>query len=421
MAQLFRNNAFSALGSSLTNVATTLTVTTGHGDRFPAVTAPDFFHLTLQDASNNIEVVRVTARTAGADSMTITRAQEGTTARAWNIGDVVELRLTAFGLNPLGLLEGASTAAAIRSTLDVPTRTGGDASGTWNISISGNAATASTTSGNAGTATTLQTARNINGTSFNGSANITTASWGTARTLTIGGTGKSVDGSGNVSWTLAELGAVSLTATETIGGAKSFSGSVAVGGSAAPAVPLDVQTTGSQVLTSLFTTGITDLNFRVGAMSGVTGGTAGTNMGRLGLFYLGTGEVATVEFRRGSTSTDGSLAFRTSGIDRATLDNSGNFTATGNVTAYSDIRLKTDLTKISNALAKVSQLNGYTYTRIDSGERQTGVVAQEVQAVLPEAVIDGGEHLAVAYGNMVGLLIEAVKELTARVEKLEGR
>lgn len=62
-------------------------------------------------------------------------------------------------------------------------------------------------SGNASTATTLQTARTINGTSFNGSANITTANWGTSRTITIGNTGKSVNGSGNVSWTLAEIGA----------------------------------------------------------------------------------------------------------------------------------------------------------------------------------------------------------------------
>jgi hypothetical protein len=60
--------------------------------------------------------------------------------------------------------------------------------------------------GNAATATALQTARTINGTSFNGSANITTANWGTARTLTIGATGKSVDGSSNVSWSLAEIG-----------------------------------------------------------------------------------------------------------------------------------------------------------------------------------------------------------------------
>jgi hypothetical protein len=64
-----------------------------------------------------------------------------------------------------------------------------------------------TVSGNAGTATTLQTARTINGTSFNGSANITTSNWGTTRTLTIGNGAKSVNGSANVSWSLSEIGA----------------------------------------------------------------------------------------------------------------------------------------------------------------------------------------------------------------------
>lgn len=80
---------------------------------------------------------------------------------------------------------------------------GGTPTGTWPISVSGSSAS---TTGNAATATTLATARTINGTSFNGSANITTASWGTARTITIGSTGKSIDGSANVSWTIAELG-----------------------------------------------------------------------------------------------------------------------------------------------------------------------------------------------------------------------
>ncbi|QSX32450.1 hypothetical protein JYB87_11800 [Shewanella avicenniae] len=93
----------------------------------------------------------------------------------------------------------------------VPTKTGGGASGTWGISITGNAATATTTTGNAATATTLQTARTINGTSFNGGSNITTSYWGTGRTLTIGGTGKSVNGSANVSWSLTEIGVPSLT------------------------------------------------------------------------------------------------------------------------------------------------------------------------------------------------------------------
>ena len=61
---------------------------------------------------------------------------------------------------------------------------------------------------NTATATALQTPRTINGTAFNGTANITTAHWGTARTLTVGNTGKSVNGSGNVAWSLAEIGAL---------------------------------------------------------------------------------------------------------------------------------------------------------------------------------------------------------------------
>jgi hypothetical protein len=64
-------------------------------------------------------------------------------------------------------------------------------------------------SGNAATATILETSRTINGTSFNGSTNITTSTWGTSRTLTIGGTGKSVNGSTDVSWSLSEIGALS--------------------------------------------------------------------------------------------------------------------------------------------------------------------------------------------------------------------
>ena len=71
--------------------------------------------------------------------------------------------------------------------------------------------------GNAGTATKLQTTRSINGTNFDGSGNITTANWGTARTLTIGNTGKSVNGSGNVSWTLDEIGAPSKTGSGASG------------------------------------------------------------------------------------------------------------------------------------------------------------------------------------------------------------
>ena len=75
------------------------------------------------------------------------------------------------------------------------------------VDASGVVQTITSYSGNAATATKLATARSINGTNFDGSANITTANWGTARTITIGSKGKSVNGSANVSWSLAEIGA----------------------------------------------------------------------------------------------------------------------------------------------------------------------------------------------------------------------
>lgn len=83
-----------------------------------------------------------------------------------------------------------------------------------------NYAGSSTAGGAATSATKLATARKINGTSFNGTGDITTANWGTARTITIGDSGKSVNGSGNISWTLTEIGAVSKADFDnlTIGG-----------------------------------------------------------------------------------------------------------------------------------------------------------------------------------------------------------
>lgn len=99
-------------------------------------------------------------------------------------------------------------------------------------------------------------------------------------------------------------------------------------------------------------------------------------------------------------------------------------TFTGVVTApnfvsSSDVRLKSEVETIADALALVCALRGARFTM--EGSRQIGVIAQEVEAVLPEVVrtdADTGQ-LSIAYGNITGLLIEAVKELTARVAALE--
>jgi division protein CdvB (Snf7/Vps24/ESCRT-III family) len=72
---------------------------------------------------------------------------------------------------------------------------------------------------------------------------------------------------------------------------------------------------------------------------------------------------------------------------------------------------------IPNALETVCKLRGVNFTK--DGEASTGVIAQEVQKVIPEVVLQGDEYLSVAYGNLVGVLIEAVKELKAEVETLK--
>ena len=106
------------------------------------------------------------------------------------------------------------------------------------------------------------------------------------------------------------------------------------------------------------------------------------------------------------------------------MDGSGNLTMLGNVTAYSDARIKKDVETIDSALDLVSKMRGVRYTRIDTKKRGVGVIAQEMLEVCPEVVQQGvgdDDTLSVAYGNLVGVLIEAVKELTARVAELEGK
>ena len=103
------------------------------------------------------------------------------------------------------------------------------------------------------------------------------------------------------------------------------------------------------------------------------------------------------------------------------LSVTGSITASGDVTAYSDERLKDNIEVITNAGEKVAALRGVTFTRKSDGEASTGLIAQEVQSVLPEAVLEDEDGmLSVKYANMVGLLVEAVKELQAEVKALKG-
>jgi len=112
-------------------------------------------------------------------------------------------------------------------------------------------------------------------------------------------------------------------------------------------------------------------------------------------------------------------------ITALTVDMSAAGAATFNndVTAFSDVILKDDINTIDNALDRVQGMRGVFFNRKDiTGSRQTGVIAQEVEPFLPEVVRetkDENKIKSVAYGNMVGVLIEAIKELNAKIEELQ--
>jgi hypothetical protein len=104
---------------------------------------------------------------------------------------------------------------------------------------------------------------------------------------------------------------------------------------------------------------------------------------------------------------------------------SSNIWAAGDITAYSDARVKENVKVIENALEKIQAIRGVTFTRndmTDTTTRHAGVIAQEVLEVLPEVITkDANNHYSVAYGNLNALLIEAIKEQQQQIENLKNQ
>jgi len=149
---------------------------------------------------------------------------------------------------------------------------------------------------------------------------------------------------------------------------------------------------------------------------------------------------STVDVQSGNThdytfyDADVGIRWYTAGAEEMRLENDGDLHVDGNVTAYSttvsDERLKTDIERIDGALDKVCALSGYTFTYKHDGKASAGVVAQEVEQVLPSAVIEkelafqgeaGQEYKIVQYDQLHGLLIEAIKELKAEIDELKAK
>jgi hypothetical protein len=104
------------------------------------------------------------------------------------------------------------------------------------------------------------------------------------------------------------------------------------------------------------------------------------------------------------------------------LDVTGTIRATGDIIAFSDVRVKENIKTIKSSLDKVSKLRGVEFNKIGEDEKSIGVIAQEIEKVIPEVVKTDDEGMkSVAYGNISGLLIEAIKELKAEIDLLKSK
>jgi trimeric autotransporter adhesin len=125
-----------------------------------------------------------------------------------------------------------------------------------------------------------------------------------------------------------------------------------------------------------------------------------------------------------TASTSGTISTANVSSSKLTFNPSTGTLSATVMTASSDARFKDDVILIPNALEKTCQIRGVTYIRndIEVKTRHAGVIAQEVEKVLPEVIgTDADGYKVVAYGNMIGLLVEAIKELKAEVDALKGK
>jgi hypothetical protein len=231
--------------------------------------------------------------------------------------------------------------------------------------------------GNASTATTLQTARTIGGVSFNGAANINLPGVNTAGTQATSGNAGS---------------ATVLQTARTIGGV-SFNGSANIN------LP-GVNTGGNQDTsgTSAISTAAT-----------VTTSSAASAF--------------KVPFANTTASTTGNYGLLQDSTATFTYNPSTNVLEAGTFNTTSDISLKENICTFENAMDVVAGLRGVRFTWKKNGIKTVGLIAQEVEKVLPELVgenVDTGIK-SVSYANMVAVLIEAVKELKAEIEELKKR
>ena len=418
MPVIYSNNASTTLSAGINNSTTTIAIASASG--FPTIGTDEYYFATIANTNNTkIEIVKVTA---GTTSLTVVRAQDGTTAQAFDSGDNFQLRVTAATLGAatktdVNITGGAIAGAAISNdAIDSQHYVDGSID---TAHIGNNQVTAAKVAADVATQAELDTVS-------------TTAS---AALPKAGGTmtGDLILGDG-----------IRLEIGDATGGDlrlyhesnNSYVNNQGVGDLLIRGNDVKIQDSSSGHNMGVFIEdgGVELYHNNVKKLEtdsagiNVTGGIDLTG-NIMGVTTIGKDGGDTISF-----DDNIKTQFHINGNEEMRLLADGTLHVDGDVVAFSttisDATLKYDINPIDHALEKIGQLKGVTYKYLKDGMESAGLLAQDVEKVMPCAVTERSlplhtgndeKYKTLNYDNLHALLIESIKELTAKVEKLEKK
>ena len=431
--EVFNNNVTTTLSARINSSQTTITVTSATG--IPALSAGQFFRAVLTPSSvpgSAFEYLTVTA--VAGTTLTVTRGAEGSTALSWNTGDIFYMTATAASYTSFAA-GGVSGVSSFNTRTGAVTLTSGDVTTALGFTPAGLVSPAFTSIPTAPTASVgtntaqLATCAFVIANAGGGSSGVSSFN-----TRTGAVTLSSSDVTGALTYTPANINGSNATGTWPI----------SISGTAATATTANALNTSNSYTGSSFTAnnGMTiNLGSASSALEIATGGvhmTAATAVNGYGIQW---GSSAAANFASAGNfqvncitrpinlvgTSDGSYCLY--GFNGATV--AAGLTPAGSWTALSDGDLKSNKTDIVYGLQDILKLSPVSYTLDPETESRAelelapitriGLIAQEVELVIPEAVSKLGDHYGLDYMTLVPVLIQAVKDLNKKVTDLEGQ
>tara|TARA_S200000501_G_C20841918_1_gene751995 strand:+ start:1075 stop:2325 length:1251 start_codon:yes stop_codon:yes gene_type:complete len=404
------NNGFSTLASGINNSVTTIALASGEGARFPNPSSPDVFYATIIDTSNNLEVVKVTARST--DSLTVVRAQDNTSARAFATGDRFELRPVAKLFEDIQAEARDLNGAELVLDADGDTSITADTDDQIDFKTGGTDRMAIDSSGNVGIGTS----------SADGKLHIETASSGA--TANTAANELVLEGTGNVGMSYL---------TSTTGANRIYFGDSdnALSGVIKYDHNLD---------SMLFSSNASE-RMRIDSNGDVMiGSTSTTGTEKLHVANTGGGDVSM--FRTPNSGSTFIIVFRNANGNVGSIKTSSSSTS---FNTSSDYRLKENVSYTWDATTRLKQLRPCRFNWIsdDTDTTLDGFLAHEVSSIVPEAISgtkdatkvqdvyddDGNvtgtetvpDYQGIDQSKLVPLLVKTIQEQQAVIEDLQSR